>query len=130
MDNLKTLLKVIFQAIFESNSFQLEPITTYFDPSYIQEVNGNILNYAQFIDHIRTLKQKVFDIQIDFKHLITEGSQVTSVHFVSGTKSNGTRIKVQVNAYFKFKNNKISYCNELTHMIKGDADDKDLGSRY
>lgn len=130
MNNLKSQLRATFQAVFESNDFNPQVISQYFDQAYIQVVDGKELNYDQFIDHIRTLKKNLFNVRIDFKHLIEEQDQVASVHFASGTKSNGAHVKAQVIAYFQFKGNKIIYCNELTRMIIGEQGDEDLGSRH
>lgn len=130
MNNLKAQLKTIFHSVFQSNEFDQAVIERYFHPDYTQDVNGEALNYSQFIDHIRTLKKTLSNIHIDFRHLVEEGDQVTSVHFASGTKSNGKNIKAKVIAYFRFKDNKIIYCNELTQLIEGETSDKDLGSRH
>lgn len=35
----------------------------------------------------------------------------------------------QVNALMQIEDGKIVLCDELTHIIHGDASDKDLGSR-
>ena len=35
---------------------------------------------------------------------------------------------MKVIAEFRLRDNKVYYCDELTHMLEGDDKDKDLGS--
>ena len=46
-----------------------------------------------------------------------------------GDKYSGGKVKAKVIALFVIKDNKIVLCDELTHVIAGSSEDRDLGSR-
>lgn len=98
--------------------------------SYIQHVDGKTLNYDDYVAHHIKLKQTVSDIQVEFDHMVAKGNKVATVHRARATKKDGSVIKVKVNALFEFNDDgKLILCDELTHLIEGDEDDRDLGSR-
>lgn len=130
MNEYKTIIKSVFKEIFENTFFNEAVIQKYFDPEYIQEVDGKKLDYTQFCKHVRLQKETISTMSIDFQTLVAEGNVLFSNHVVSGITKDGRSGKFRVIAEFHFKNQKIIYCNELTHMISGDEKDRDLGSRH
>ncbi|MEH6307265.1 nuclear transport factor 2 family protein [Olivibacter sp. CPCC 100613] len=130
MNEYKTTIKSMFKEIFENTAFNEAAIQKYFDQEYIQEVDGKKLNYAQFCKHVSLQKETIRTLSFDFQTIITEGNILFSNHVVCGTTKDGRSGKFRVIAEFHFKDQKIIYCNELTHMISGDEKDRDLGSRH
>ena len=78
---------------------------------------------------MRALKRVMKSLKVTFRYLIAEGDKVATVHIVEGEKTNGTKIKAQVNAVSQIRDGKVVHCDELTHLYQGDKEDKDLGSR-
>ncbi|WHN65007.1 nuclear transport factor 2 family protein [Cysteiniphilum sp. QT6929] len=126
----KELLVRIFKIIFEKDGFDEADIHKYFHPDYTQYVDGKILKFDNFIAHIKALKSTVSQVKIHFEHLIVEGNKVCSVHYPEAKKINGMIIKAKVIAMFEFKGDQLILCDELTHLIEGDKEDEDLGSRH
>ncbi|MDA0911127.1 MAG: nuclear transport factor 2 family protein, partial [Proteobacteria bacterium] len=116
--------------IFEKDGFDEADIHKYFHPDYTQYVDGKILKFDNFIAHIKALKSTVSQVKIHFEHLIEEGNKVCSVHYPEAEKINGMIIKAKVIAMFEFKGDQLILCDELTHLIEGDKEDEDLGSRH
>ena len=52
MDN-KALVKHIFTEMFKHEVFDHAFVSEYFQPDYIQDLDGKMLNCCQFIEHIK-----------------------------------------------------------------------------
>lgn len=126
----KKLVQEAFRDVFENDKFSEKVISKYFHPEYKQYVDGKELNYKQFLDHMKHLKEAIYSAKINFHHLISENNGVCSVHTASGLKHNGTSVKAKVIAYFEIKDERIVLCDELSYMIEGDEQDRDLASRH
>ena len=129
MSDLKARTRQIFKDVFEKPGFDFELIKKHFHPDYIQHVDGKVLNFDQFVSHVKVLKSTLSDALITFDTLVQEGDTVCSAHRPSGKKSEGDAVEAKVIAVLKFKGEQLIYCDELTHIIQGEQHDKDLGSR-
>jgi predicted SnoaL-like aldol condensation-catalyzing enzyme len=129
-DETKNFVKEIFKNTIENMDATEETYAQYFSQDYIQHVDGKTLNYTDFIAHMKAQKNVIKSAKVTFKHIITEGDTVATVHIVNGIKKDGGAIEAQVNALFKIQNKKVVLCDELTHLIKGEKSDRDLGSRH
>lgn len=125
----KDIVKQAFDQLFKATTLNETLISQYFHPDYKQYVDGKELDYTAFITHMKAVKSSVHDTKVTFKHLISEGNSVCSVHIAEGTKANGKRVRFKVIAYFEIKENKIVLCDELSHLLEGDAVDRDITSR-
>ena len=56
MQDRKDQLKGIFTDVFENPTFDIEVIKQHFHSDYIQHVDGKILNFDQFVQHMKALK--------------------------------------------------------------------------
>jgi hypothetical protein len=130
MEDYKSQVRNIFTAIFENPEYDEAAIHQYFSEDYIQHVDGNTLHFEQFKQHIKVLKEAVAAISITFQTIIQENNIVFTNHLVTATTKEQRSGQVQVISEFHFKDGKINYCSELTHMISGDTRDRDLGSRH
>lgn len=126
----KELIKKAFRNTVEAQTLDDEQIARYFDASYIQHVDGTTIGYKQFVDHLYAQRKTVSSMKITFLNLACEGDIVFSNHTVTILKKDGTTIKAKVLAQFTIKDNKIIACDELTHIVGGTQQDKDLGSRH
>jgi len=126
----KELLQTIFKEVFASPGYDEEIIHRYFHPQYMQTVDGKTLDLAQFCHHIQVQKQAARTISIEFKALAEDGDLVLSHHVAKGEMQDGRAVELQILAEFRFRECKIVACNELTHMLSGTQEDRDLGSRY
>lgn len=122
------LIEEGFKKIFESSDFNESHICTIMDPSYIQHVDGKTLNFKEFIEHLKSLKERTKSIDVNFKNLIEEGETAFSNHVITATMKDDTKTVIHVIAEFRFKKGKMYYCDELTMLINGDPDNGDLGS--
>lgn len=114
--------------IFSSSDFNEDIIREVVDPSYIQHVDGHTLRIEEFIQHLRLLKERTKSIEIGFKTLVQEGEIVFSNHIITATMKDNSKTTIHVIAEFRIKDGKMYYCDELTSLIDGDSENKDLGS--
>ena len=130
MEHHKQLIRDAFAAVIENPQYDETAIRRYFSPDYVQQVDGKILSFDQFRQHMKVLKETVSAVAVHFDTLAAENEIVFSNHRVTASRSDGQTGEMQVIAEFHIHNGQINYCNELTHLIKGDAEDRDLGSRH
>lgn len=130
MTDHKALIKALFQAVIAHPLHDESIIQTYFSTDYIQHVDGKVLDYATFVVHMQTLKAATKRMTVTFKALAAEGDTVFTNHEVEAEKADGTIIRSQIIAEFRIRAGRVYYCDELTHLISGTAEDRDLGSRH
>jgi len=126
----KELIKQAFRHIIEAETVDEKQIARFFSPDYIQHVDGHTIGYDEIVRHLYEQRRTIAAMEVNFLALAGEGNLVFTNHVVSARRKDGGRIKVKVIAQFTFQGDKIVSCDELTHMISGRAEDKDLGSRH
>jgi len=106
-------------------------LSRYFAPDYVQEVDGKRLDYAGFIDHARVLKTHLQDgrATMTIETLIVDGDTIADIHVVDVEKANGDRIRTKVIAFFTVRDGRIVRVDELTHLLEGAEQYRDMGSR-
>ncbi|MDR0815336.1 MAG: hypothetical protein LBN37_06255 [Bacteroidales bacterium] len=129
MDN-KKFIRELFKNVFESPEFNEDFIRRNVDTAYIQHVDGKTLGYNEFAQHIKLLKTKVSICSVEFLTLVEDGEILFSNHIISITLKDGAQGKSHVIAEFRIKDGKLYYCDELTSLIEGREQDKDLGSAH
>ena len=125
----KTLLKQMFRDMFESDSFDERVINRYFSPKYVQHADGATLNFDGFVDHVRELKRTVAELDVTFEQMVAEGDKVMEIHRVTGEKRDGSKFTVRLMSFWLIEDGKIVLCDELSHLVQGAPEDRDLGSR-
>ncbi|ARQ02094.1 nuclear transport factor 2 family protein [Pseudorhodoplanes sinuspersici] len=118
-----------FFAAFTNPATKPEQFSELLSPDYIQRVDGEQLDYAGFLRHSEAVQASISSSNVTFEHIVTDGVSAASVHIAEAIKTNGKRIRLKVIAYYQFRGNRISLVDELTHLLEGDAQDRDLGSR-
>jgi len=104
-------------------------LSRYFAPDYVQDVDGKRLDYAGFIDHARVLKTHLRRGRAAIETLIVDGDTIADIHVVEAEKTNGDSIRTKVIAFFTVRGGKIVRVDELTHLLHGADEDRDMGSR-
>lgn len=127
-NNRRTVLEAL-QTIITDPAHSPERIARWFAPDYQQQVDGNVLDYAQFLVHMATLKTLTRRMTIDVKAIADSGDSVLTHHQVSVTKQDGQTSLIEVLAHFQCREGKIVRCDELTRLITGDPTDASLGQR-
>jgi len=106
-----------------------ESLSRYFAPDYVQDVDGKRLDFNGFIDHARTLKKSLRGGRVTIENIIVDGMTIADVHVVDAEKTNGDTLRAKVIAFYTVRDGKIVRVDELTHLLQGAAEDRDLGSR-
>lgn len=106
-----------------------QKIARYFARNYQQVVDGKLLDYDEFVEHLALLKALTHRIQITVLASACAGDTVFTHHRVEVEKKGGKRSVIEVLARFTLVSGQIARCEELTHLISGEEGDKDLGSR-
>ncbi len=125
----KALLKQAFAEVIENMNVSDATYEKYFSKNYIQQVDGKTLKFADFVAHMKAQKRALQSIKVEFQQMFVDGDKVMTLHTARAIKKDGKAAEMKVFAFFVILDNKIVYCDELTHLIQGDNADKDLGSR-
>lgn len=99
-------------------------------PDYRQQADGRSLDYADFIKHLRHLKQMCSRVDLEILSWAEQGERVFTRHRVAADKRDGGRVSMLVIAEFRVRDGMVRACDELTHMLSGTTEDRDLGSRH
>ena len=127
-DEAHGLLRRMFAA-FTNPAATAEDFAGLLTPDYIQRVDGEQLDYAGFLEHHKALQKSVASGSVRFEHVVTDGASAATVHIAEAVKVSGERIRLKVIAYYQFRDGRICMVDELTRMLEGGAEDRDLGSR-
>lgn len=118
-----------FRDVLENPDADVSDVERWFSPDYRQSVDGKTMDYAQFVQHLEALNAAASSFKIDVQETVCEGNRVCTRHDVHVFKKDGSRALAQVLAIFEVTNGKIVRCDELTRLMDGDIEDRDLGSR-
>jgi limonene-1,2-epoxide hydrolase len=124
----KNYIERVFKDVIEDLHADEAVISQYFSHSYIQHVDGHTLNYKEFIQHMLAQKAILSSAKVTIEQCLTEGNKICTVHIVDAAKKNGEKVKVKVIAYYEIEDDKITLCDELTHVLNGKAEDQKIGS--
>jgi len=124
---MKAFIHKVLKEIVESAEADERIIAQYFSPRYVQHVNGYVLDYKDFVKHMQEQKKVLESAKVTIERCVAEGDAICTVHVVDAVKKGGTRLSVKVIAFFKIEDGKIVLCDELTHLISGKEEDRDIG---
>ncbi|CAI1708003.1 SnoaL-like domain [Serratia quinivorans] len=124
-----TLVLEALQRVVASPQHQPLLIAEFFSEDYLQQVDGNTLDYAHFMQHMALLKQLTRSMTLEIVAVAGQGDCVLTHHQVRVEKRDGGRSLVKVLAHFTVRDGKICACDELTQLLEGERGDRDLGSR-
>ena len=124
----QNFIERVFKDVIEDLTADENVIAKYFSPSYIQYVDGETLDYKQFIDHMKYQKSILSSVKVSIESCCCEENKICTAHIVDAMKKNGDRVSIKVIAIFETKEGKIVLCDELTHLIKGAPEDQNIGS--
>ena len=125
----KEMVKKGFALLSRNGGISDAEIATYFHPDYRQYVDGVELYYAGFVAHMKAQQKVVAEMNVSFKNIVQEGNTVFTNHVVDILKKDGGRVKIHLLAEFTIKDGKIIRCDELTRLVSGNEEDRDIGSR-
>jgi hypothetical protein len=122
-------LSRIFNSLFDPAQ-TAEQTGRHFAGDYQQHADGKVLDHALFVEHARTLKATLKSASVSFEKVIACGQSLASVHIVDAIKHDGQRLKVKVVALYEVEDGLIRRVDELSHLLEGEASDRDLGTRH
>lgn len=125
----KKIFEKVFTEFLESSEVNEKDIEKFFSKDYVQYADGKKLNYQEFVKHMHMLKKSLKYLKVNIKSIAQDNDVIFTNHLIYGETKDKKMFSVEVIAEFRIKDEKIYYCNELTHMIEGDDEDRDLGSR-
>lgn len=127
-EEARLFLTKVFAALMDPE-VSAEEVGRYFAPEYVQIADSQRLDHAEFVAHARELKRVLAGGAVTLEAVVAEGSTVASRHLVEARKTSGERVRMKVFAFFEIEGGLIRRAEEVTHMVEGAAEDRDLGSR-
>ena len=125
MSNI-TLLKNIWEAVYDPAKEVSSVITHYFHPKYTQCINGVEMVFDDYVSHVIEQKKSIKITSIDYKHIVEDGSDIFALYYPRGTNNDGLTIEAEVVAYFQFKEQKLKRIHGQVRLIEGNFYDVDM----
>lgn len=116
--------------VFADTSKTSGELAGYFSNDFIQISDGHSLGYKEFLVHVGELRKTMKSINFDLVQVVAENDIVATHHIATGIKQNGKTVKTEFFAFFTIKDNKIVNCQEVSRMLQGESEDKDLSYRH
>jgi ketosteroid isomerase-like protein len=117
-----------FFAAFTDPSVGVQEFEHLMTPDYVQRVDGVELDFAGFVAHRTTLLGALLESKVTFEHVVTDGKSAATVHLAELIKKDGDQVRLKVIAFYKLRDRRVSYVEELTFLVAGSDKDKNLGS--
>ncbi|MEL5471037.1 nuclear transport factor 2 family protein [Serratia nevei] len=117
------------QQVVASPEHRPTQLAARFSADYRQQVDGKVLNFEQFEQHMRLLKRQTRRMTLSVIAAAERGEAVLTHHLVEVEKRDGSCSRVRVLAHFTVREGRICACDELTELLAGSPGDRDLGSR-
>jgi hypothetical protein len=115
-DQARALLSNAFANLLDPGE-DVEALSRYFSPTCVQEVDGERMDYGQFLDHARAIKRSIRSARVSFEALIVQGSTIADIHIVESERTDGARKRVKVIAFNTIDQGRIVSVNELTRVL-------------
>ncbi len=125
---MEKVVEEMLHVIIEGKTYSECDIHHYFSPHYIQIVDETHLDFAGFKQHIHKLKELIESVEITILNTACRGNTVFTKHLVSSVFKDGTCYKHKVMAEFTIEAGKIIRCEELTLLVEGLEQGKQLGA--
>lgn len=126
----KDFIRESFGVMFSTPGFNEQFIRDNVSADYEQHADGKVLHFDEFLCHIKLLKERTESIRVTFKTLVEESNVVFSNHLVECKMPDGTVSALHVIAEFRIHDGQMCYCDELSHLVTGSTENRDLGSAY
>ncbi|MGY3572267.1 nuclear transport factor 2 family protein [Vibrio paucivorans] len=123
-------LQKLFTDLFNPQDELSIVVDEYMTEDYVQLVDGKTLNKSQFKQHLEALLDSVESISATLESVIASGNTIADIHIIDAIKKDGSAVKAKVIAFFYLRGSKVAKVDELTYIIEGNSEDKDMGSRY
>ncbi|KAA8386393.1 nuclear transport factor 2 family protein [Acetobacter sp. DmW_136] len=88
----------------------------------------NCIPVSAFQTHTRALRANLSRLEIDIQHIVCEGNKAATVHVARITHLSGEESLIKVVAFYQFREGRICLVDELTHLLKGNEKDQNLGA--
>lgn len=127
----KEVILALFRDVVQAPVLDMQAVERYVSPRYVQHVDGVTLDYAGFVAHMQKQKKAIAAMSVAFVALVQDpdGHVVFSHHVVEARKKDGGLVRVKVLAQFTVADGRLVGCDELTQLLSGAHEDRDLGSR-
>lgn len=107
------------QQVVASPEHRPTQLAARFSAGYRQQVDGKVLNFEQFEQHMALLKRQTRRMTLSVIAAAEQGEAVLTHHLVEVEKRDGSRSRVRVLAHFTVREGRICACDELTELLTG-----------
>ncbi|WES98432.1 hypothetical protein P2W68_02190 [Chryseobacterium arthrosphaerae] len=125
---MKHIIEQVFSRILENPVLDEILIEKYFSRQYVQLVDHTRLNYDEFVLHIKKLRDKVSEQKIKIISYAENENSIFTKHIARSVLKDGSIVIHKVLAEFTVVDGKIIQCDELTLLLEGTHDARNLGS--
>ncbi|ARV75524.1 hypothetical protein [Vibrio campbellii] len=121
-------LEELFKAFIAHDKSNLKYMLS---EGFAQKFGGEKNSYNEFIKHSLVLSEQLTRMEIVFEDVnVSSDGTISEIHTVEVTKLDGSRSKLKLYAFYYFdQSGKLEYIDELSTLLEGPEEDKNMGSR-
>jgi len=121
-----SLLKNIWQSVYDPRADTAEIIKQCFHPEYEQCINGVNLKRDKYIQHVIAQKENIIITSVDYRHALEKGNELFTLYYAKGQNTANQPIEAEVIAYFLFEKQQIFKIHGQVRLIQGNITDIDM----
>ena len=120
----RTMLTNILNGLF-AGEISVEDL---FSPAYKQSSDGNTLDFIGFTNHLVYLRSHVSNVEFDVLNVCICEDRLAERHIATITHHDGQVSRLEVYVFMRLQHQKIASLDEITRVISGKENDKELAS--
>ena len=127
-EDAEALLRTAFNDLFNRNADR-ETIDRHVSQDYTAWSDGRVIRRHQFEEHVLAIRKDIESMEVAFEDVVTADDRIAAVMTFTLHRKDGRTSQMLVHAFYTIREGKIHRLSELTHLLTGAEEDRDLASR-
>ena len=127
-EDAEALLGTAFDALFNRDADR-ETLDRYISEGYSAWSDGRVIGREQFEAHVFAIRKEIQSMEVAFEDVVTADDRIAAAMTFTLHRGDGRTSQMRVHAFYTIRDGKIQRLSELTHLLSGAEEDRDLASR-
>ena len=106
-----------------------QTLDRYFTDDFTSYSDGAVMDRHQFESHLSVLHSELRSFSVRFEQIITAEDRIAAILLIDFEKTDGAKSKVKVYVFYELRDGKLCAIDEITRLISGDPEGRDLVRR-
>ena len=132
-DEARRLMEAAFASLIDPTE-PLSALSSFYAANCVQQIDGERMDYAQFLEHAQQIKASTRSAKVRFQALITEDSTSAAIYTVASVSQKGEAASLEVIAFLTVADGKIELTRagllQVDRLLPAFFEAEHRGSRY